>query len=196
MPIRYCKLFCREKRKKVDANKIQKMGKQMMNKEIIVDGVDVSEWTDEEVRYKFEKHSSKAIRQIAFDLYKQLARKEQECEKLYIQLKADEEYRKEEENTLRKIIKNKEERNIELYKENDKLKQTLTEIKEIAGEQIPYLNIDKANYDRIKDRLKYKQALDEIEKYLDAQQKYFDGEDYHNLLDIINKAKEEINEES
>ena len=34
------------------------------------------------------------------------------------------------------------------------------------------------------------QALDEIEKYLDAQQKYFDGEDYHNLLDIINKAKE------
>ena len=35
------------------------------------------------------------------------------------------------------------------------------------------------------------QALDEIEKYLDAQQKYFDGEDYHNLLDIINKVKEE-----
>ena len=41
-----------------------------------------------------------------------------------------------------------------------------------------------------KDRLKYKQALDEIEKYLDAQQKYFDGEDYHNLLGIINEAKE------
>ena len=41
-----------------------------------------------------------------------------------------------------------------------------------------------------KDRLKYKQALDEIEKYLDAQQKYFDGEDYHNLLNIINKTKE------
>ena len=40
------------------------------------------------------------------------------------------------------------------------------------------------------------QALNEIEKYLDAQQKYFDGEDYHNLLDIINKVKEEINEES
>lgn len=51
-------------------------------------------------------------------------------------------------------------------------------------------------YRQLKDRLKYKQALDEIEKYLDAQQKYFDGEDYHNLLDIINKAKEEINEES
>ena len=43
---------------------------------------------------------------------------------------------------------------------------------------------------------KYKQALDEIEKYLDAQQKYFDGEDYHNLLDIINKTKGETDEES
>ena len=68
--------------------------------------------------------------------FKQLALKEQECEKLYIQLKADEEYHKEEENTLRKIIKNKEERNIELYKENNKLKQTLTEIKEIAEKQV------------------------------------------------------------
>ena len=63
--------------------------------------------------------------------YKQLKRKEQECNKLYIQLKADEEYHKEEKKTLRKIIKNKEERNIELYKENNKLKQTLTEIKPI-----------------------------------------------------------------
>ena len=66
------------------------------------------------------------------ELQEQLKRKEQECNKLYIQLKADEEYHKEEENTLRKIIKNKEERNIELYKENNKLKQTLAEIKEIA----------------------------------------------------------------
>lgn len=51
-----------------------------------------------------------------------LKAKAQECNKLYIQLKADEIYHKEEENTLRKIIKNKEERNIELYKENNKLK--------------------------------------------------------------------------
>lgn len=49
----------------------------MTDKEIIIDGVDVSEWTDEEVRYNFEKHSPKAIRQIAFDLYKQLKRAEQ-----------------------------------------------------------------------------------------------------------------------
>lgn len=61
-----------------------------------------------------------------------LYKKEQECDKLYIQLKADEEYHKEEENTLRKIIKNKEERNIELYKENNKLEQALDEIEEIA----------------------------------------------------------------
>ena len=116
----------------------------MMNKEIIVDGVDVSEWTDEEVRYKFEKHSPKAIRQIAFDLYKQLKRKEQECEEINL----------------------KNERLVaEKYTMNEEI-------------------------------LKFRQALDEIEKYLDAQQKYFDGEDYHNLLDIINKVKGEIDEES
>lgn len=43
----------------------------------------------------------------------------------------------------------------------------------------------------LKEQLKRKeQELNEIEKYLDARQKYFDSEDYHNLLDIINKAKE------
>ena len=67
------------------------------------------------------------------ELLGKLALKEQECEKLYIQLKTDEEYHKEEENTLRKIIKNKEERNIELYKENNKLKQTLIEIKDYCN---------------------------------------------------------------
>lgn len=45
-----------------------------MTEEIIIDGVNVSEWTDEEIRYNFEKHSPKAISQIAFDLYKQLKR--------------------------------------------------------------------------------------------------------------------------
>lgn len=62
-------------------------------------------------------------------LEQQLKRKEQECNKLYIQLKADEEYHKEEENTLRKIIKNKEERNIELYKKNNNLKTENDELK-------------------------------------------------------------------
>ena len=54
----------------------------MTDKQIIIDRVDASEWTDEEIRYNFEKHSPKAIRQIAFDLYKQLKHKEQECEEL------------------------------------------------------------------------------------------------------------------
>lgn len=87
-----------------------------------------------------------------YKLYKQLKAKEQECNKLYIQLKSDEEYHEEEENTLRKIIKNKEERNIELYKENNKLKQTLTEIKEylikeckICKEQCAITNEDCAD---------------------------------------------------
>lgn len=66
--------------------------------------------------------------------FKQLKRKEEECEKLYIQLKTDEEYHKEEENTLRKIIKNKEERNIELYKENKKFKQAIDEIEYLVTE--------------------------------------------------------------
>ena len=123
-----------------------------MAEEIIIDGVDVSkcghyhygkceidydEWNNEIIRYNECQNNPNCH-------FKQLKRKEQEYEKLYIQLKANEEYHKEEENTLRKIIKNKEERNIELYKENNKLKQTLTKIKEIAGEQIPYLDIDKA----------------------------------------------------
>ena len=79
------------------------------------------------------------------DLQEQLKRKEQECNKLYIQLKADEEYHKEEENTLRKIIKNKEERSIELYKENNKLKQTLIRIKEIAEENIRIADLEGLN---------------------------------------------------
>ena len=74
--------------------------------------------------------------------YKQLKRKEQECNKLYIQLEADEEYHKEMENTLRKIIKNKRERNLELYKENNKLKQTIKEIKEIIKENFYFLDCD------------------------------------------------------
>lgn len=53
---------------------------------------------------------------------------------------------------------------------------------------IKHMSIENTEICKISE--KYKQALDEIEKYLDAQQKYFDGEDYHNLLDIINKAKE------
>ena len=75
------------------------------------------------------------------ELRQQLNRKEEECEKLYIQLKTDEEYHKEEENTLRKIIKNKGERNIELYKENKKYKQAIDMIKEYCKLYESKLNI-------------------------------------------------------
>ena len=109
----------------------------MTDKEIIIDDVDISgcEYCLKMTKYRctIQRDVYKCLCEENPNCYfKQLKRKERECEKLYIQLKADEEYHKEEENTLRKIIKNKEERNIELYKENNKLKQTLTEIKEIA----------------------------------------------------------------
>ena len=110
----------------------------MSKKQIIIDGVDVSKcnYFNNTDKSYCEECCSEFGCAICNDrpncYFKQLKRKEQEYNKLYIQLKADEEYHKEEENTLRKIIKNKEERNIELYKENNKLKQTLAEIKDIA----------------------------------------------------------------
>ena len=109
--------------------------------------------------------------------YQQLKAKEQECNKLYTQLKADEEYHKEEENTLRKIIKNKEKRNIELYKENNKLKQTLTEIKPILefyanskmGEEQPdktYHIMLNGGYIMVYDPKPASQALQEIRQII------------------------------
>ena len=86
----------------------------------MIDGIDVSEWTDEEVKYKFAKHSPKAIRQIAFDLYKQLKRKEQECE----------DWQKELDKTHLLML----ERQDELIKEffnNEQLKKTNEELKNI-----------------------------------------------------------------
>ena len=105
----------------------------MTDKQIIIDYKNLCENYSKEVGC-YNTFDGSCIKEQCFTyrLLQSLQSKEQECEKLYIQLKADEEYHKEEENTLRKIIKNKEERNIELYKENNKLKQTLAEIKEIA----------------------------------------------------------------
>ena len=173
-----------------------------MNKEIIIDGVDVSDWADEEVRYKFEKHSSKAIRQIAFDLYKQLKQKEQEYEELrQYHNKCCEEFENEKQNLIDKynqfskdffigkyckkeycdLLKAKEQECEELKEDIERWKSNFNGKVSAIEELLQQL-----------DQLKAKeQALDEIEKYLDAQQKYFDGEDYHNLLDIINKVKEE-----
>ena len=89
------------------------------NEQIIIDGVDVSGWTDEEVCYKFEHHSAKTIKQIAFDLYKQLKRKEQECEELKEQLTI-----LDDEDVVVEIT-------VKQFEEYNKLKQTLEEIREV-----------------------------------------------------------------
>ena len=113
----------------------------MTDKQIIIDGIDVSGCCQYMPRYMEDydidtldycRHHFKPCKDVdvKYCYYKQLKRKEQECNKLYIQLKADEEYHKEEENTLRKIIKNKEERNIELYKENNQLKGIIKKYEE------------------------------------------------------------------
>ena len=101
----------------------------MTDKEKIIDGVDVSEWTDEEVRYKFEKHSPKAIRQIAFDLYKQFKRKEQECEQLKEELKE-----------CRIGIKDMSIESTEICKISEKYKRALDEIKKYLDTQQKYFD--------------------------------------------------------
>lgn len=150
----------------------------MTDKEILIDGINVSELTGEQLvcmnRYEVARLFTKLVDVLSetedsynnvqedrvrmwannTSLTDKLKRKEQECEEL----------------------KHKVELMMDCAScKIDEYEQTLTEIKEVN---------------------KYKQALDEIEKYLDTQQKYFDGEDYHNLLDIISKVKGGINEES
>ena len=93
----------------------------------------LAEWLEKYNQISRDFHNGKYCNEENCNLLKA---KEQECNKLYIQLKADEEYHKQEENALRKIIKNKEKRNTELYKENNKLKQTLIEIKEIIKQGV------------------------------------------------------------
>lgn len=124
----------------------------MTDKHIIIDGVDVSGCIYFKMNNKMPMcracNSGVGSPYCEYHkdcYYKQLKAKEQECNKFYIQLEADEEYHKEEENTLRKIIKNKEEKNIELYKENNKLKQTLAEIKEIAEANIRIADLEGLN---------------------------------------------------
>ena len=117
----------------------------MTDKQIIINKMDKSKRYCEGIDCAWCNEKEPCIYKIANELEEKLLRKTQECNKLYIQLKADEEYHKEEENTLRKIIKNKEERNIELYKENNKLKQTLAEIKDVAEANIRIADLEGLN---------------------------------------------------
>ena len=119
----------------------------MSDKQIIIDRVDVSEWTDEEIRYNFEKHSPKAIRQIAFDLYKQLKRKEQEREELKKQRQAD-----------KGLITSTGKQNYQLIQEYDKLKTDKAE----ALEQLEFVRT--LNTIREAESRKLKQTLTKIEE--------------------------------
>ena len=140
----------------------------MADEKIIIDGIDVSKC---EYCLKMTKYRCTIQRDVYKCLckenpncyYKQLKRKEQECKELKKELQTQRAFTAHEQKLIYCVA-------------YDETCETGNECKQ-----------KKCVF---KDRLKYKQALDEIEKYLDAQQKYFDGEDYHNLLDIINKVKE------
>ena len=123
-------------------------------------------------------------------IMQKLISKEQECNKLYIQLKADEEYHKEEENNLRKIIKNKKERNIELYKENNQLKVKNEKLKESlkVWKYSDVQHIFKIN--------KYEQTLTEIKEIAEKEVKRApDGETFSRpeIKQILQKINEVLN---
>ena len=151
----------------------------MTDKQIIIDGVPVKDccyfdYENDGYEDSCYIHQNECSAQNCY--YKQLKRKEQECEELHSRTASiiysltggrlsystytlegcEDAYRDQLSIDVERATK-------ELEEENETLKQEVNTLK---------------------------QALDEIEKYLNAQQKYFDGEDYHNLLDIINKAKE------
>lgn len=180
-------------------------------REIIVHGVDVSEWTDEEVRYKLEKHSPKAIRQIAFDLYKQLKRKERECEELKEKLiRISGEYK----DTL-SIVEDMAiflglERidHFNIYQCYYKLKEMLNEYRqELKPFKDDYFkNLDtktiaelaKKSIRLTTENRKLEDALDELEDIADnynrvekTSQYYRDG--FDEILNITNKAKGGVN---
>lgn len=73
------------------------------------------------------------------------------------------------------------------------IKLIISNIDEFDSEFITYRadSMKRLLEDALEYMKKEEQVFNEIEKYLDAQQKYFDSEDYHNLLNIINKAKKE-----
>lgn len=157
----------------------------MTDKQIIIDGVDVSKCEYRDWRNFCCCNNSKenegeervtgrgGCKYNPNCYYKQLKRKEQECKNLEEELRG-----------CRIGIKDISIENTEICKISEKYKQALDKIEDIADD---YNRVEKTSQ-------YYRDGFDEIEKYLDAQQKYFDGEDYHNLLDIINEAKEGNND--
>ena len=95
----------------------------MTDKEIIIDGINVAGCEDYGYRGKagYWCHNyDEPCTDYPNCYYKQLKRKEQECNKLYIQLKSDEEYHKEDEKSLLNIIDDlQKEKNKWVEKYND-----------------------------------------------------------------------------
>lgn len=146
----------------------------MTDKEIINNGVNVRDCACIIEDYYYQQANNLANGYKHIKNVCELGERGAECYRLFC---------KDNPNCYYKQLKRKE-------KECEKYKKKFSRFFNIDNQEcwdIAFLNNKKA---------KYKQALDEIEKYLDTQQKYFDGEDYRNLLDIINEAKGEINEES
>lgn len=147
----------------------------MSKKQIIIDGVDVKDCKRRIGKDNYCRYYKRPCSENNFNcIWKKYLRKEQECEKFKTQILS---------------LQTME------IEELEKLKQEKAEIKKYLGISDKSIMQRLEELQEFKDELKisedrYKQVLNEIEKYLDAQQKYFDGEDYHNLLDIINKAKE------
>lgn len=179
----------------------------MTDKQIIIDGVNVSGCYQYMHRYmedydidtldycRYHFRPCKDV-DVKYCYYKQLKRKEQElrtiCKEFDIEYIID----KETGSLICRCNKlNKKEQECEELKKKLQAQRAFTAQEQRKIYCVAYDktcetgNECKQKKCVFKDRLKYKQALDEIEEYLDAQQKYFDGEDYHNLLDIINKAK-------
>lgn len=86
-----------------------------------------------------------------------------------------------------KQLKAKEQENNQLKEDEKSLLNVIDDLQKEKNKWVEKYNDLGQDFDQLKHK---EQALDEIEKYLDVQQKYFDGEDYHNLLDIIDKTKE------
>lgn len=151
--------------------------------------IETKEQEGEELKDKinYMEEYIKTVENARNDLERELKRKEQKLQEAmdnYVKL---DNQRVKEYNELVDKYNNKEQ-------ECEELKEEKAEIKKYLGISDKTIIQRLEELQEFKDELKmseynYKQALDEIEKYLDIQQKYFDGEDYHNLLDIINKAK-------
>ena len=71
---------------------------------------------------EFRKDNMSEYCKNCYELQEQLDQLKAEKAKLEAQIEADTQYYIEEERNLRKIIRNKEKRNVELYKENNQLK--------------------------------------------------------------------------